>query len=341
MDERTMALLKDYADEFYVPHVRYELIPVCELICDQNYQRELSKRHVKCTSENFDPVQINPVKVSHRDGKYYVINGQHTIEIVARVSGSRETPVWCMIYDDLEYEREAGIFANQMKYVRALTPYEIFNARIEAGDPDSHMIKTIIEAHGLILGNEDRPGTVRAIKTLEEIYYKMGIDVLSRVLRVCINTWDGDGKSLASNMLKGLAILFAAYDDRIKDEVFIDKLGVVSIKELTRTAKDRKAGPMGFAEAMLICYNKKSRAPLPYDIMYKYKSSQRRNKGNDREKVIDRGLEKVERYKEDNDIIDGFVSEGEIIPAEPVELYQNIMMGPDYEQREEPYPVQT
>ncbi len=46
----------------------------------------------------------------------FVFNGQHTIEIVALVSGSRDTPVWCMVYEDLDYELEADIFANQQKY---------------------------------------------------------------------------------------------------------------------------------------------------------------------------------------------------------------------------------
>ena len=45
--------------------------------------------------------------MERRDGVNYVFNGQHTAEIVAMVSGSRDTPVWCMIYDDLEYTAEA------------------------------------------------------------------------------------------------------------------------------------------------------------------------------------------------------------------------------------------
>lgn len=60
------------------------------------------------------------------------------------VSGSRETPVWCMIYDDLEYEHEADIFANQMKYVKALLPYEIFMANIEAGNDKELNIKALV-----------------------------------------------------------------------------------------------------------------------------------------------------------------------------------------------------
>ena len=85
----------------YVPNVHFEQIPIKNLVSNQEYQRNLSLHHISMAAKNFDLYQINPVKVSRRDGINYVFNGQHTIEIVAQVSGSRETPVWCMIYDDL------------------------------------------------------------------------------------------------------------------------------------------------------------------------------------------------------------------------------------------------
>ena len=103
--------MNDYSR--YVPNVHFEQIPIKHLVSNQEYQRNLSVRHIEHAAANFDLCQINPVKVSRRNNVNYVFNGQHTIEIVALISGSRETPVWCMIYDDLEYEREADIFANQ------------------------------------------------------------------------------------------------------------------------------------------------------------------------------------------------------------------------------------
>lgn len=102
----------------YVPNVHFELVPIKDLVSNQEYQRNISMIHVKKAVENFDLNQINPIKVSRRDGTNYIFNGQHTAEIVAMASGSRETPVWCMIYDDLEYTEEADIFANQMKYLK-------------------------------------------------------------------------------------------------------------------------------------------------------------------------------------------------------------------------------
>ena len=104
--------------EQYVPNVHFEQIPIKNLVSNQEYQRNLSQLHIKRTADHFDLYQINPVKVSRRNGINYVINGQHTIEIVAEVSGSRDTPVWCMVYDDLEYQQEADVFANQQKYER-------------------------------------------------------------------------------------------------------------------------------------------------------------------------------------------------------------------------------
>ena len=109
--------------EQFVPNVHFEKIPIKNLVSNQDYQRNLSQAHIEKTTENFDIFQINPVKVSRRDGVNYVFNGQHTIEIVALASGSRETPVWCMIYDDLSYSHEADIFANQMKFVKGLLPF--------------------------------------------------------------------------------------------------------------------------------------------------------------------------------------------------------------------------
>ena len=103
----------------YIPNVHFELVPIKDLVSNQAYQRNLSMIHVRRAVENFDLNQINPVKVSRRNGINYVFNGQHTAEIIAMVSGSRDTPVWCMIYDDLEYTEEADIFANQMKNVKS------------------------------------------------------------------------------------------------------------------------------------------------------------------------------------------------------------------------------
>ncbi|MGO5326800.1 DUF6551 family protein [Oscillospiraceae bacterium LCP21S3_A1] len=243
----------------FVPNVHFEKIPIKNLVSNQDYQRNLSQAHIEKTAENFDIFQINPVKVSRRDGINYVFNGQHTIEIVALASGSRETPVWCMIYDDLCYAHEADIFANQMKFVKSLLPYEIFMANIEAKNPDQLMIRDLVESYGMKISAKKAPGHICAVSTLESIYKKYGYQVLNRVLRLIIATWEGDSNSFSANIMNAVAKLCVVYKNQLNDETFAEKVGAVSIKQLTRTARERRPGSMGYAEAMILEYNGKKK----------------------------------------------------------------------------------
>lgn len=259
----------------YVPNVHFEQIPIKNLVSNQDYQRSLSQAHIARAAKNFDLYQINPVKVSRRDGINYVFNGQHTIEIVALVSGSRETPVWCMIYDDLCYEHEADIFANQQKYVKSLQPYEVFMANIEAGNDAQLMIRSLIESYGLTIGTRKGHNVICAISTLEAIYEKHGYHGLSRVLQLIIGAWEGDLNSFSANILNAVARLIAIYGDSLDDEIFIDRLGMISVKQLTRNAKDRRPGSMGYAEVMVIEYNgkRKNGSRLPLNMLDKRESN--------------------------------------------------------------------
>lgn len=248
----------------YVPDVHFEQIPIKNLVSNQEYQRNIAASHLQRTIENFDLYQVNPVKISRRDGVNYVFNGQHTIEIIAAVSGSRETPVWCMIYDDLEYSQEADIFANQMKYVKPLLAYEIFAANVEAGNGEQLTIKSLVESYGMFLSQKKAPGCICAIACLEFIYRRHGFHVLDRTLRLCIGTWEGDYYSLSANMLKGIARLVVAFGDGMKDDHFKEKVGAFSAREISRTAKERRCGSLGYAETMLYAYNKKMKAGLQW-----------------------------------------------------------------------------
>lgn len=258
--------MSDY--NMFVPNVHFEQIPIKNLVSNQEYQRNLSQHHVENAAAHFDLYQINPVKVSRRDGVNYVFNGQHTIEIVALISGSRETPIWCMIYDDLNYEHEADIFANQMKFVRPLKPYEVFMANIEAGNDKQLIIKDLVESYSLSLGQTRNYGVICAVSTVEGIFERFGYHVLNRTLRLCVGAWEGDMNSLSANFLNGVARLVIAFGDSIKDDQFKEKVGYTSVKQLSRTAKERRPGSLGYAEAMLVAYNRKCKFPLRWTKLY-------------------------------------------------------------------------
>ena len=59
-----------------------------------------------------------------------------------------------------------------------------------------------------------------------------------------------------------------AYGDVLRDDVFKDRIVLLSVKQLTRTAKERRSGALGYSEAMVIQYNKRCRYRLPIQKLY-------------------------------------------------------------------------
>ena len=92
--------------------------------------------------------------------------------------------------------------------------------------------------------------------------------MLNRVLSLIIMTWEGEQKSFSANIMNGLARFLYAFDDKINETAFKEKLGSISVKALAKTAKERRAGSLGYAEAMLIFYNKRLKNPLPWEGLY-------------------------------------------------------------------------
>ena len=98
--------------------------------------------------------------------------------------------------------------------------------------------------------------------------------MLDHVLTLCIGTWEGSPSSFSGNMLKAVARILYVYGDDVKDDMFKEKLGKVSMKEITRTARERREGSLGYAETLLIYYNKKMRNQLRMEYLYSKKPPQ-------------------------------------------------------------------
>lgn len=47
--------------------------------------------------------------------------------------------------------------ANQQKFVKRLSPYEVFTANLEAGNDDQLIIRDLLESYGLSLGTRKAP----------------------------------------------------------------------------------------------------------------------------------------------------------------------------------------
>ena len=85
---------------------------------------------------------------------------------------------------------------------------------------------------------------------------------------------------------------------------FAEKVGRCSVKEISRNAKERRPGSLGFAEALLLAYNKKCRIQLKMELLYTHKTPQKKT-----EEVPDEALVEEEPI-EQNEQMDLFNYEG-------------------------------
>ena len=74
--------------------------------------------------------------------------------------------------------------------------------------------------------------------------------------------------SLSSGMLKGIAQVINAYGSSLNEEAFKDRVGRFSPKTIGRTARDRHPGTIGYAEALVLAYNKQNKKRLSLQKLY-------------------------------------------------------------------------
>ena len=125
----------------------------------------------------------------------------------------------------------------------------------------------MVESYGFTISSQKKPGTITAVGTIVSGYKEYGYQILDRTLRLCIGTWEGDTNSLTATIIKGIMQLVVAFGDSMRDDLFIEKVGNLSLRELVRTAKERR-GKFSFAETMLMAYNSKLKSPLQLSDLY-------------------------------------------------------------------------
>ncbi len=99
-------------------------------------------------------------------------------------------------------------------------------------------------------------------------------------------------------MLNAVTRLVNCYGDQLKEDIFKEKLSKIPVKVLIRSAKERRGGTRGYAEAMLIEYNKRLRFQLPWDWLYKSKaailqSKTAMNQGSDESVIEEEEIEEI------------------------------------------------
>ena len=92
------------------------------------------------SEKEYDP------KVSFRDGRYYVFDGQNTVEARRACNGGKDLPIRCKVFLGLSKEDEATLFALQTGISTCLTAGERLRANLVARNPDAiHFVRATVD----------------------------------------------------------------------------------------------------------------------------------------------------------------------------------------------------
>lgn len=234
------------------------------LVVNEGYQRLLDFGRVKRIVSNFNPNLVNPIKVSFRDGKYYVFDGQHTLKSLMTKNGG-DLLVDCKVYYGMTYEDEAKMFSEQNGLSRSVESSQKLLALYEAKDIDVVDFKNSVEECGLICTFKRTGGatrnTIGCYKSVFDIYMKYGKSHLQEVLRTILEIWSGEGESLRKEIITGMDIFIRTYKGEYNKSSLVKRLSSVSPITLCRDGNAFvTGGNKRYARIILQYYNKNTSA---------------------------------------------------------------------------------
>ena len=164
------------------------------LIPRAEYQRVLHVEKISHIAENFSEYVANEPKVSFRDGRFYIFDGQNTVEARRTCNGGMELPIRCKVFYGLTKEDEATLFAIQTGNATCLTAGERLRANLVAENPDALYFVGITSNAGVEFAYDGirAPWKIYCIETAYELYKQYGCERYVEMLRIINEAWKGN-----------------------------------------------------------------------------------------------------------------------------------------------------
>lgn len=217
---------------------KFSWVPTDALMVDK-YQRKLQKPKIIRMAHNWDQNKLGLFVVNHRtaSGQYFVIDGQHRHAAMQLIE-DYPTHVYCQVFDNLTYEQEARMFHDLDTQRDNLTPGARFTALLEAKDAIALGIKEVAEETGYNVTYSDSPAVnnLRAYKTLQDIYRRVGPRGLTRILVTTRIAWPNKSEATSEPMLRGLELFFSRFPN-VDDRRLIKVLSATSPMYVIGTAR--------------------------------------------------------------------------------------------------------
>ena len=238
-----------------------------EMKSTQPYQREINMARVRKAVDNFDPNKVDVVHVSFRDGKYYVIDGQHTVSILEMVNQGKPVDVVCAVHVGMTYEDEAKYYAEQYSKKSIQTAQDIAIAEYEAKTPEYINLANAVATVGARMSYDSKHKEgikISSVKTIQKLYNK-DYDNFIDSIKYLSSAYGSYEKKLYTDMISGVMSFLKLYKDNINfnGNRLIEVLSKTDQQAIRDSAKNRlrsdiaMTSPKNWIETIRCLYNQK------------------------------------------------------------------------------------
>jgi hypothetical protein len=187
-------------------------VRVADLRVSDEAQRSFDPGQAEQIAAEFDPDAMGYPVVNHRDGAYWIVDGQHRVAALNLLGWDQDQSIECEVYEGLSVADEAELFLRRDKR-RAINAFEKFRIGVVAERPTEVKINDIVEAVGLHASRQRGSGNILAVKALRRVYDLGGEEVLAQTLVVLRDTFGDPG--YGASYLVGLGLVLNRYGSRL------------------------------------------------------------------------------------------------------------------------------
>ena len=220
---------ENFAASFNItPPYQMRVIHSSKLIYPREiYQRGVQRKRVELIATDFNEYVANEPKISFRNGKYYVVDGQHTIEARILRNGGRALPILCKVYTGMTMQQEALLFAEQNGHSAPLSAGIKLRAKVAGDDAPSKEFLAATNRVGLAFNYDSlqlSDNRISCVGTALKLYNEMGEKIYCESLRIIVAAWDGKPDSFRASVLRGMMHFVELYHGEFSEERLIRAL---------------------------------------------------------------------------------------------------------------------
>lgn len=227
-------------------------------------QRKFERERAEALLATFDEGKFGIPIVNHRDGHYWIVDGQHRIEAL-RLFFAPSDPgaVDCQVFENLSDSEMAELFLSANRDRKAVPVFTNFMVSCTAEEKEATAIRRMVEANGLKIARDSEDGSIRAVSALRKVYDLAGDVVLGQTVRVLRDAGSGSSEWFDSRLIIGIGLALNRYNGKTNQHDLAKRLsatqhGAHGVLRRAEAQRDRtgNAKTQCVAAAIVDIYNK-------------------------------------------------------------------------------------